>query len=170
MKKDKPEYRIGFGYDVHRWAEGRDLILGGVQIPNWRGLLGHSDADVLTHAAMDALLGSVSLGDIGQHFPNTDPQYEGVRSVDLLEHVIWLVEQEEYSPANVDCTVVAEEPKLAPHIPSMRECLAACMRLPLTCVSVKATTTEGLLYTGNEGGIAAYAVVLVIAHNKKNGK
>ncbi len=158
----RPAYRIGFGYDVHRWADGRDLILGGIKIPHSQGLLGHSDADVLTHAIMDALLGSVCLGDIGQHFPDTDVQYEGARSVDLLKRVLALVNDEGYAVGNLDCTLVAEEPKLAPHIRSISESVASCLDVSVDCVSVKATTTEGLLYSGNKGGMACYAVALVV--------
>ena len=158
----RPAYRIGFGYDVHRWADGRELILGGVRISHSAGLLGHSDADVLTHAIMDGLLGSVCLGDIGQHFPDTDPQYKGARSVDLLKRVLALVKNQGYVVGNLDCTLVAEEPKLAPHIRSIRESLASCLDVSVDCVSVKATTTEGLLYSGSEGGMACYAVALVV--------
>lgn len=167
----KLPFRVGFGYDVHRWSEERELILGGVRIPHTRGLFGHSDADVLTHAIMDALLGSVSLGDIGTHFPDTDDHYKGARSVVLLRHVLELVESEGYVPYNVDSVIVGEEPKLAPHIPSIRQSLAECLDLPIERVSVKATTTEGLLYAGQQGGMASYALVLVTqVGQKESGK
>ena len=154
-------FRVGIGYDVHRWSEDRELTLGGVRIPHTRGLLGHSDADVLTHAIMDALLGSVSLGDIGRHFPDTNDRYKDARSVLLLKKVVDLVEQEGYVPRNIDSVIVAEEPKLSPHIAAIRQSLAEYLKLPIECVSVKATTTEGLLYGGSQGGVACYAVALV---------
>lgn len=153
--------RIGYGYDVHRLVEGRKLILGGVDIPWEKGLLGHSDADVLTHALMDALLGAAALGDIGQHFPDRDPAYEGADSVELLRHVCALLKKEGYRVGNVDVTVVAQRPKLAPHIPAMREKLAAAMEVELNRVSVKATTEEGLGFSGEGLGIAAHAVALL---------
>ena len=159
--ESKPPFRIGLGYDVHRWADSRDLILGGVRIPHTSGLLGHSDADVLTHAVMDALLGSVNLGDIGQHFPDTDSRYRDVRSALLLEQIVSLVKEEGYVTSNVDCVLVAEEPKISPYIVSIRNSLARYLEAPLNCVSVKATTTEGLLHAGPSGGMACYAVVLV---------
>ena len=152
--------RIGYGYDVHRLVEGRRLILGGVDIPWEKGLLGHSDADVLTHALMDALLGAAALGDIGQHFPDKDPAYEGADSVELLRHVVALLREHGWRVGNVDCTVVAQRPKLMPHIPAMRERLAAAMEVPVDRVSVKATTEEGLGFSGEGLGIAAHAVAL----------
>ena len=156
--------RIGHGYDVHRLTEGRKLILGGVEIPWERGLLGHSDADVLTHAVMDALLGALALGDIGQHFPDTDPKYSGADSLQLLRHVIELIQSHGFQVGNVDATILAQAPKLAPHIPAMRENLARAMGVELSQVSVKATTEEGLGFTGHKEGIAAHAVALLISN------
>ena len=153
--------RIGHGYDVHRLVEGRALILGGVNIPFEKGLLGHSDADVLTHALMDALLGAAALGDIGQHFPDTDPRYEGADSLKLLRHVAALLAEHGYRVGNVDCTILAQRPKLAPFIPQMRERLALTMGVELDRVSVKATTEEHLGFTGAGLGIAAHAVALL---------
>lgn len=153
--------RIGHGYDVHRLAEGRRLILGGVDIPWERGLLGHSDADVLTHAVMDALLGAAGLGDIGKHFPDTDPAYAGADSLKLLTHVAGLLEERGYAVGNVDATVLAQRPKLAPHIPRMRDNLARAMGVEPDRVNVKATTEEGLGFTGSGEGMAAHAVALI---------
>ena len=153
--------RIGHGYDVHKLVEGRRLILGGVDIPYERGLLGHSDADVLTHAVMDALLGAAALGDIGRHFPDNDPAYAGADSLALLRAVMGLLEDRGYSVGNVDATVLAQAPKLAPHIPKMRENLAQAMGVDVSQVSVKATTEEGLGFTGQKQGIAAHAIVLL---------
>ena len=154
--------RIGQGYDVHRLTEGRKLILGGVEIPYEKGLLGHSDADVLTHALMDALLGAAALGDIGQHFPDRDPRYEGADSVGLLCRVAALLKEKGFRVQNVDCTVIAQRPKLAPYIPEMRSRLAAALELDPSRVSVKATTEEGLGFTGQGLGIAAQAVALLL--------
>ena len=154
--------RIGQGYDVHRLVEGRRLILGGVEIPYEKGLLGHSDADVLTHALMDALLGAAALGDIGQHFPDKDPRYAGADSLELLRHVCALLRDNGYRVGNTDCTVIAQRPKLASYIPEMRRRLADVMEIPLDCVSVKATTEEGLGFTGDGSGIAAQAVALLL--------
>ena len=153
--------RIGHGYDVHRLVEGRRLILGGVDIPWERGLLGHSDADVLTHAVMDALLGAAGLGDIGTHFPDTDPAYAGADSMKLLAHVVELLREQGFSVGNVDATVLAQRPKLAPHIPAMRDNLARVMGVSPDRVNVKATTEEGLGFTGSGEGIAAHAVALI---------
>ncbi len=153
--------RVGHGYDVHRLAEGRKLILGGVDIPWERGLLGHSDADVLTHAVMDALLGAAGLGDIGTHFPDTDPAYAGADSMKLLAHVVELLREQGFSVGNVDATVLAQRPKLAPHIPVMRDNLARVMGVSPDRVNVKATTEEGLGFTGSGEGIAAHAVALI---------
>ena len=153
--------RIGHGYDVHRLVEGRKLILGGVEIPYEKGLLGHSDADVLTHALMDALLGAAALGDIGKLFPDNDPRYAGADSVMLLREVYSVLTEAGYRVGNVDCTVLAQRPKLAPFIPRMRENLAEAMGLDVGCVSVKATTEEGLGFTGEGLGIAAHAVALI---------
>ena len=153
--------RIGHGYDVHRLVEGRKLILGGVFIPWEKGLLGHSDADVLLHALMDALLGAAALGDIGKHFPDTDEQYRGADSMALLRHVCRILSEQGYTVGNVDCTVLAQRPKLAPHILQMRENIAAALEVSVDRVSVKATTEEGLGFTGEGLGIAAHAVVLI---------
>ena len=150
--------RIGMGYDVHRLTEGRDLILGGVKIPYEKGLLGHSDADVLLHAVMDALLGAAALGDIGKHFPDTDPAYEGASSMRLLEHVGKLLEERLYVVENIDATIIAQRPKMAPHIEKMRRNIAAVLHLELDQVNVKATTEEGLGFTGTGEGISAQAV------------
>ena len=150
--------RIGMGYDVHRLMEGRDLILGGVKIPYEKGLLGHSDADVLLHAVMDALLGAAALGDIGRHFPDTDPAYEGASSMRLLEHVGKLLEERLYVVENIDATIIAQRPKMAPHIEKMRRNIAAALHLELDQVNVKATTEEGLGFTGTGEGISAQAV------------
>ena len=150
--------RIGMGYDVHRLTEGRDLILGGVKIPYEKGLLGHSDADVLLHAVMDALLGAAALGDIGKHFPDTDPAYEGASSMKLREHVGKLLEERLYVVENIDATIIAQRPKMAPHIEEMRRNIAAALHLELDQVNVKATTEEGLGFTGTGEGISAQAV------------
>ncbi len=153
--------RIGHGYDVHKLVEGRKLILGGVEIPWEKGLLGHSDADVLTHALMDALLGAAALGDIGHLFPDNDPAYEGADSVKLLERVTAVLAEHGYRVGNVDVTVIAQRPKLAPYITKMRERLAQAMGVELSRVSVKATTEEGLGFSGEGLGIAAHAVALI---------
>lgn len=153
--------RIGHGYDVHRFAEGRDLILGGVKIPHDRGLLGHSDADVLTHAVMDALLGAAALGDIGLHFPDKDPSYLGVCSLTLLSRVGAMLEDKGYAISNIDATVIAEEPRLRPYIDRIRQKIADALGIDIDRVSVKATTEEGLGFTGERLGIAAHAVCLI---------
>lgn len=153
--------RIGHGYDVHRLVEGRKLILGGVDIPWEKGLLGHSDADVLLHAISDAILGAIAEGDIGKHFPDTDPRYKGADSLKLLAHVMALADGKGYRLGNMDATIVAQRPKLAPHIPRMRENIAAVLYADLDRVNVKATTTEELGFAGRGEGIAAYAVVLM---------
>lgn len=153
--------RIGHGYDVHRLVEGRRLVLGGVDIPWEKGLLGHSDADVLSHALMDALLGAAALGDIGHLFPDNDPAYEGADSIRLLEKVTAVLAENGYRVGNVDCTVIAQRPKLAPHIRNMRERLAKAMGTDVSRVSVKATTEEGLGFSGEGLGIAAHAVALI---------
>lgn len=149
------------GYDVHRLAEGRDLILGGVQIPWEKGLLGHSDADVLIHAIMDALLGAAALGDIGRHFPDTDPAYEGISSVMLLKHVAELLQENGYGITNIDATIIAQKPKMAPHIPQMRENIADALGIGLSALNIKATTEEGLGFTGRGEGIASQAICLL---------
>ncbi|MGI6120077.1 MAG: 2-C-methyl-D-erythritol 2,4-cyclodiphosphate synthase [Desulfosporosinus sp.] len=151
--------KVGIGYDVHALVEGRPLILGGVEIPYARGLLGYSDADVLIHAIMDALFGALALGDIGTHFPDQDPRYSGISSLALLEQVMLLIREQGYRIENIDSVIVAERPKLAPFIPQMRLNLARVMNLEETCVSVKATTTERLGFAGREEGIAAQAIV-----------
>ena len=153
--------RIGHGYDVHRLVPGRKLILGGVEIPFERGLDGHSDADVLTHALMDALLGAACLGDIGLLFPDNDPQYKGISSLLLLEEVVRRVHAAGFAVGNADITVLCQRPKLAPHIPAMRKNIADAFGLPLDAVSVKATTEERLGFTGEGLGIAAHAVALI---------
>jgi 2-C-methyl-D-erythritol 2,4-cyclodiphosphate synthase len=153
--------RIGHGYDVHRLVEGRKLILGGVEIPYEKGLLGHSDADVLLHALMDAMLGAAALGDIGQHFPDKDPAYAGAESTVLLARVNDLIKEKHFSVVNLDCTILAQRPKLMPYIPRMIENIASILDVSPDCVSVKATTEEGLGFTGEGLGIAAHAVVLL---------
>ncbi len=154
--------RIGHGYDVHRLVEGRKLILGGVDIPYEKGLLGHSDADVLAHAVADALLGAAALGDIGKLFPDTDPAFAGADSLKLLEQVVVHLKENGYTVGNIDATVLAQRPKLSPHIPLMREKLAAACGIPVENISVKATTEEGLGFTGTGEGIAAHAVCLIV--------
>ena len=153
--------RIGHGYDVHRLTEGRALILGGVEIPYEKGLLGHSDADVLTHAVMDALLGAAALGDIGRLFPDSDAEFEGISSIELLKHVKTHLTAAGFDIVNLDATVLAQAPKLAPHILQMRENLAAAIGCAVEQVSVKATTEEGLGFTGSKQGIAAHCVCLL---------
>lgn len=153
--------RIGQGYDVHRLTAGRPLILGGVTVPFEKGLLGHSDADVLIHAVMDALLGAAALGDIGQHFPDTDPAYEGISSVELLGKVGELLQEHGFVIENIDATIIAQRPKLAPYRPQMAENIAAALHLDVTRVSVKATTEEGLGFTGTGEGISAQAITLL---------
>jgi 2-C-methyl-D-erythritol 2,4-cyclodiphosphate synthase len=153
--------RIGHGYDVHRLVGGRKLIVGGVDIPHELGLLGHSDADVLLHAISDAILGALALGDIGKHFPDTDPRYKGADSRALLRHVMELADRQGFRLGNLDATIVAQRPKMAPHIPLMREHIAADLMADPDRVNVKATTTEELGFAGRGEGIAAYAVVLL---------
>jgi 2-C-methyl-D-erythritol 2,4-cyclodiphosphate synthase len=153
--------RVGFGYDAHRLTPGRPLILGGVEIPHHAGLSGHSDADVLTHALGDALLGAMAAGDLGRHFPDTDPAYRGISSLTLLERIMTMVRSRGFQPVNVDVTVVAEQPRLAPHIPEMRDKLAPILGLAPEAVSIKATSTEKMGFTGRKEGIAAHAVVLL---------
>ncbi len=154
--------RIGHGYDVHRLVEGRKLILGGVEIPYEKGLLGHSDADVLLHALMDALLGAAALGDIGKLFPDTDEQYRGADSRALLREVVRRLTAQGYAVGNVDVTLIAQRPKIAPHIPQMRENIACDLSVALSQVSVKATTEEHLGFTGSGEGMAAHAVALIV--------
>ncbi len=153
--------RIGFGYDVHAFVEDRPLMLGGVRVPFDRGLLGHSDADVLLHAICDALLGAAALGDLGRHFPDTDPVYKGISSLVLLERTAGLIAKAGFRISNIDSTVVLQKPRLAPYIPKMVAEISMKASLPASAVNVKATTTEKLGFTGREEGIAAYAVVLL---------
>ena len=153
--------RIGHGYDVHKLVEGRKLILAGVEIPHEKGLLGHSDADVLTHALMDALLGACALGDIGHLFPDDDPAYKGANSLELLNEVAQLLKKKGFLVGNVDVTVVAQAPRIAPFVPAMRQNLSKALGLPLERVSVKATTDEHMGFTGRGEGISAHAVCLV---------
>lgn len=160
--------KVGIGYDVHALVEGRPLILGGLEIPHERGLLGHSDADVLTHAIMDALLGALALGDLGKHFPDTDERYRGISSIKLLEHVMVLMKERGYKIGNLDCILVAQRPKIAPFILKMREELAKILGTNLDNVSVKATTTERLGYEGREEGMSAQAIVSLIKIEEDN--
>lgn len=156
-----PALRVGQGYDVHRLVEGRDLILCGVNVPHTLGLLGHSDADVAVHALMDAMLGAMALGDIGKHFPDTDERYRGISSMKLLEHVVALLKERHARVTNCDVTIVAQKPKLLPHIPQMQANIASALELPLDRVNIKATTTERLAFEGREEGISAQAICMV---------
>jgi 2-C-methyl-D-erythritol 2,4-cyclodiphosphate synthase len=160
-EKKRPAYRIGMGYDVHPFVENRPLILGGITIPYRQGLAGHSDADCLVHAICDALLGAISAGDLGSHFPDSDPRYKDVESLLLLKRVTEMVEQKGFKIANIDATIVAQAPQLAPYRPRMEEKIAQTVGIEQGQVNVKATTTERLGFIGREEGIAAYAVVLV---------
>ena len=162
-QKEGNDMRIGHGYDVHRLVEDRKLILGGVEVPFEKGLLGHSDADVLAHAVMDAVLGAAALGDIGKHFPDTDPAYAGADSLQLAQHVARIMREKGWKIVNIDSTLLCQKPKLAPYIPAMRENLAAAFGMPVDAVSVKATTEEHLGFTGEGLGIAAHAVALIEA-------
>ena len=153
--------RIGYGYDVHRLVEGRKLIMGGVEIDYERGLLGHSDADVLLHAVMDSLLGAAALGDIGKHFPDTDERYKGISSIKLLKEVLNLINENNYCIINLDATIIAQKPKMRPYIDQMRENIADVLNMDISCVNVKATTEEGLGFTGEGLGIAANCVCLI---------
>ncbi len=153
--------RIGHGYDVHRLVDDRKLIIGGVEIPWEKGLLGHSDADVLLHAIADALLGALAMGDIGKHFPDTDPAFKGADSMNLLTHVVGLVKEKGYQVGNLDATIIAQRPKMAPHIQKMRENIARVCFVEVDRINVKATTEEGLGFTGRQEGISAHAVVLL---------
>lgn len=150
--------RVGIGYDVHRLVENRKLIIGGVEIPYEKGLLGHSDADVLLHAIMDALLGAAALGDIGKHFPDTDPQYKGISSLKLMEHVGSILEEKNYQIVNIDATIIAQRPKMAFHIPQMIKNVAEILKIDTEQVNIKATTEEGLGFTGSGEGISAQAI------------
>ena len=154
--------RVGFGYDVHRLVEGRELWLGGVLVPHTTGSLGHSDADVLLHAVCDALLGAVALGDIGQHFPDTDQLWKGADSKELLKAVVHLLDEKGWTVGNVDCTLILERPKIMPHVPAMRAVIAPLLRIDLDAVSIKATTSEKLGFVGREEGVSAHAVALVL--------
>ena len=153
--------KIGMGYDVHKLVENRDLILGGVKIPYELGLLGHSDADVLLHAIMDSLLGASALGGIGKHFPDTDEKYKDISSIELLKHVGKLLEQHNYIIGNIDATIIAQRPKMAPHIPDMRKNIANALNISLDQINVKATTEEGLGFTGEGLGISSQAICLI---------
>lgn len=153
--------RIGFGYDVHQFAEDRKLIVGGVVIPFEKGLLGHSDADVLVHAIMDSILGSLTLGDIGKHFPDTDSKYKDISSIYLLSEVYKLMDESGYSIGNIDATIVAQRPKMAPHIEDMRKVVADTLHTPIDDINIKATTTERLGFVGREEGISSYSVCLL---------
>jgi 2-C-methyl-D-erythritol 2,4-cyclodiphosphate synthase len=153
--------RIGFGFDVHRLAAGRKLVLGGIEIPFEKGLLGHSDADVLSHAIADALLGAAAAGDIGTHFPDTDPKYKNISSLTLLSHVAHLLAEKSFSIINIDTTIVLQQPQIAPHVEKMRENIARALHVEIDCVSVKATTNEGLGFIGAGDGAVAYAVAQV---------
>lgn len=153
--------RVGHGYDVHRFADDRKLILGGIEIPYEKGLLGHSDADVLVHAIMDSLLGAAALGDIGTHFPDTDDRYKGADSIELLKEVVKLLSEKGCSVSNIDATVIAQKPKLKPYIEKMRECIANAMQTDIDSVSIKATTEEKLGFTGRLEGISAHCVALI---------
>ena len=153
--------RVGMGYDVHKLVEGRKLILGGVNVPYEKGLLGHSDADVLVHAVMDALLGAAALGDIGKHFPDTDPAYKGADSIELLRHVKKLLDENQYIISNIDATIIAQKPKLSPFIPDMKTTIAEALGISENQVNVKATTEEGLGFTGAGEGISSQAICLL---------
>lgn len=153
--------RIGMGYDVHRLVEDRPLILGGVNIPYEKGLLGHSDADCLTHAIMDSLLGAAAMGDIGKHFPDTDPRFEGADSLKLLDEVRSMIDKEHYIIGNIDATIIAQKPKMAPHIQQMRENIADTLKIDINRVNIKATTEEGLGFTGTGEGISCQSIALL---------
>ena len=161
QKGRKTGMRIGMGYDVHRLTQGRPLMMGGVEIPYEKGLLGHSDADVLLHAVMDALLGAAALGDIGKHFPDTDPAYRGISSMELLKHVGKLLEDGCFLVENIDATIIAQAPKMRPHIDRMRRNIADALKIDISQVNVKATTEEGLGFTGSGEGISAQAICLL---------
>ena len=158
--------RVGLGYDVHKLVDGRKLIIGGVDIPHEKGLLGHSDADVLVHAVMDSILGALALGDIGKHFPDTDEKYKGADSIKLLEFVYNLIDEKGYAIGNIDCTIIAQSPKMAPHISNMRENMAKALNTSTDNITVKATTEEGLGFTGAKEGIAAQSICLLVKVDK----
>lgn len=154
--------RVGLGYDVHKLVEGRKLIIGGVDVPHETGLLGHSDADVLVHAVMDSILGALALGDIGKHFPDTDERYKGADSIKLLEFVYNLIREKGYGIGNIDCTIIAQSPKMAPHIPNMRSNIARALNTNIENINVKATTEEGLGFTGTKQGISSQSICLLV--------
>lgn len=154
--------RVGMGYDVHKLVENRKLILGGVEIPHEKGLLGHSDADVLLHAIMDSILGALALGDIGKHFPDTDEKFKGADSMKLLEHVYNLIKEKDYVIGNLDATIIAQAPKMAPHIQDMRFNIARVLNTDIDNINVKATTEEGLGFTGNKEGISSQSICLLV--------
>ena len=154
--------RVGLGYDVHKLVEGRKLIIGGVNVPHETGLLGHSDADVLVHAVMDSILGALALGDIGKHFPDTDERYKGADSIKLLEFVYNLIRDKGYIIGNIDCTIIAQSPKMAPHIMNMRTNIAKALNTDIENINVKATTEEGLGFTGTKQGIASQSICLLV--------
>lgn len=154
--------RVGMGYDVHKLVENRKLILGGVEIPHEKGLLGHSDADVLLHAIMDSILGALALGDIGKHFPDTDEKFKGADSMKLLEHVYNLIKEKGYAIGNLDATIIAQAPKMAPHIQDMRFNIARVLNTDIDNINVKATTEEGLGFTGNKEGISSQSICLLV--------
>jgi 2-C-methyl-D-erythritol 2,4-cyclodiphosphate synthase len=158
--------RVGLGYDVHKLVEGRKLIMGGVEIPHTHGLLGHSDADVLVHAIMDSMLGALALGDIGKHFPDTDKKYKGADSIKLLEFVNNLIVEKGYTIGNIDSTIIAQSPKMAPHIEAMRNNIAKATNTDVSRINVKATTEEGLGFTGAKEGIAAQSICLLVNVDK----
>jgi 2-C-methyl-D-erythritol 2,4-cyclodiphosphate synthase len=160
--------RVGLGYDVHRLVEGRKLILGGVEIPHEKGLLGHSDADVITHAITDSILGALALGDIGKHFPDTDEKYKGADSVKLLSHVYELVKSKGYKIGNIDSTIIAQRPKLAPYIDKMREVIAKTLETEIDNINIKATTEENLGFTGSEDGISSQSICLLLLTSGNN--
>ena len=155
------KFRIGYGFDVHALQEGRPFILGGIEIPSTFGPLGHSDADVLIHAICDALLGAAALGDIGKHFPDTSPEFKNIDSKILLQRVVTILKENNYSIGNIDTTVILEKPKIAPHIEAMRESLSSVMGIPVDDISIKATTNEKMGYVGRQEGICAHAVALI---------
>lgn len=157
-----PQFRVGSGFDVHRFAEQRRLVLCGIEVPYEKGLLGHSNADVALHALMDAMLGAAAMGDIGKHFPDTDERFKGADSVKLTEHVVWLLQEKGWRINNADITIIAQQPKLAKYIPAMRSKVASVLQIEEECVNVKATTTEKLGFTGRGEGMAAEAVVSLI--------
>ncbi|MCC0647460.1 2-C-methyl-D-erythritol 2,4-cyclodiphosphate synthase [Clostridioides sp. ZZV15-6598] len=160
--------RIGLGYDVHKLTEERKLIIGGVEIPHDKGLLGHSDADVLIHAIMDSILGALALGDIGKHFPDTDEKYKGIDSMKLLEHVYNLITSKGYKIGNIDSTIIAQSPKMAPHIESMRKNIAKVLNTDIENINIKATTEEGLGFTGAKQGIASQSICLLLLTSQNN--